>query len=117
MLTRSIAAVLFITSLAFPQTPPASDPQAPSYAALSIAALTGGTSITDVTLTGTVTWNGSDSGNATLMALGTGESRMDLVLGNGTRTEIRDAQTGTQLGKWVNPDSSSWWLCPTELLD
>jgi len=32
---------------------------------------------------------------------------MDLALGSGTRSEIRDAQTGTQLGKWVNPDSTS----------
>jgi hypothetical protein len=54
-----------------------------------------------------VTWSGSDTGTATLMALGTGESRMELGLGSGTRSEIRDAQTGTQLGKWINPDNTS----------
>jgi hypothetical protein len=72
--------------------------------------MTGGTTITDVTLTGNVAWNaGSDNetGTATLLALGTGESRMDLVLSSGTRTEIRDAQTGTTLGKWIAPDGSS----------
>ena len=83
-----------------------------SYAAKSIAALTGGTGINDATLTGSVTWAGNDTGTATLMALGTGESRMDLALGSGTRTEIRDAQTGIQVGKWINPDSSSGPYAP-----
>lgn len=84
-----------------------SDPQAVAYAAHSIAAMTGGTSISDVTLTGNVTWNGSDTGTATLKALGTGESRMDLALSSGTRSEIRDAQTGAPLGQWVNPNNAS----------
>jgi hypothetical protein len=78
-----------------------------AYAARSIAALTGGNAISDVTLTGTVTWNGTDSGTAMLRALGTSESRMDLALSSGTRTEIRDAQTGVALGQWINPDSTS----------
>jgi len=75
-----------------------------------MAALTGGTTITDVSLTGSVIWTaGSDNetGAATLLASGTGESRIDLVLGSGTRTEIRDAQTGTALGKWIAPTGSS----------
>jgi len=108
MTPRLIAvAVLSVSTLAAAQNPPASDPQALSYAAQSIAALTGGASISDVTLTGSVTWNGNDTGSATLMALGTGESRMDLTLGSGPRSEIRDTQTGTPIGKWINPDSSS----------
>src|SRR5216683_7094811 len=88
---------------------PASDPQALALAALSVAALTGGTTISDVTLTGSVTWNGtgSDTGTATLRALGTGESRIDLALTSGTRMEIRDAQTGVPLGHWVAPNNSS----------
>jgi hypothetical protein len=88
-----------------------SDPQALVYAAQSIAAMTGSTAISDVTLTGTVTWNaGADTGTATLRALGTGESRMDLVLTSGTRTEIRDAQTGTPLGQWFAPNNSSGYF-------
>lgn len=78
---------------------PPSDPQALAFAAASISALTGGTTIGDATLTGSVTWTaGSDSetGTATLEALGTGESRIDLALTTGTRTEIRDAQTGPE---------------------
>jgi hypothetical protein len=92
------------------QNPPASDPQALSYAAQSIAGMSGSSTISDVTLTGTVTWyggGGTDTGTATLRALGTGESRMNLALTTGTRTEIRDGQTGMQLGEWIAPNSSS----------
>jgi hypothetical protein len=92
---------------AFAQTPPTSDPQALSYAAQSVAAMVGNVSVSDVTLTGSVIWNGSDTGTATLQALGTGESRMDLALTSGTRTEIRDAQTGAPLGQWINPNNAS----------
>jgi len=53
------------------QTPPTNDPQALALAAKSIAALTGGTAVTDVTLTGVVTWSGgeTDTGVAALRAL------------------------------------------------
>jgi hypothetical protein len=104
--------VLAIPVLTFGQNPPASDPQALSYAAQSIASLTGGNSISDVTLTGNVTWNGSgsDTGTATLLALGTGESNTNLSLTSGTRSEIRDAQTGIPLGKWINPDTTSGYF-------
>jgi hypothetical protein len=98
---------ILVPTTAFTQGQPASDPQAVTYAAQSIAAMTGSTTISDVTLTGTVTWNGTDTGTATLRALGTGESRMDLALSSGTRTEIRDVQTGAQLGQWIAPNSAS----------
>jgi len=88
-------------------TVPMSDPQALSLAAQSITALTAGNSINDVTLTGSVTWLSTETGTATLTAVGTGESRMDLALTTGTRTEIRDAQTGVQIGKWINPNNAS----------
>ena len=83
---------------------PPSDPQAVAFAAQSIAALTNGNVVKDVTLTGSVTWsagNGSHTGTATLLALGAGESRIDLALPRGTRTEIRDISTGIPLGKWI----------------
>jgi hypothetical protein len=100
--------------------PAASSPLAITYAAQSIIALTGGAPVSDVTLTGSVTWNGgeTDAGTATLRALGTGESRMDLALANGTRTEIRDAQTGVTIGKWIAPNNASgnfaWHNCQTD---
>ena len=101
--------ILVVSRLVPAQSQPASDPQALSLASQSIAVLTGGTTINDVTLAGSVTWNGSgsDTGTATLEALGTGESRMDLALSNGTLTEIRDAQTGIPLGQWINPNNVS----------
>jgi len=77
--------------------PPASDPRALALAAQSIAALTGGTPISDVTLSGNATWiAGSDNeiGSVTLMAKGTGESRVDLNLSGGTRTDIRNDTAG-----------------------
>ncbi len=109
----TLVSFLIIASLpSFAATKPraASNSQALTYAAQAIAALTGGNTINDVTLTGTATWTvGSDTenGTATFLASGSAESRMDLVLSNGTRTEIRDAQTGTALGKWVGPNKSS----------
>jgi outer membrane lipoprotein-sorting protein len=101
--------VVFLSNSASAQNQPPSDPQALTYAAQSIAAMAGSTTISDVTLTGTVTWYGAgtDTGTATLRALGTGESRIDLTLTAGIRTEIRDAQTGVQLGQWIAPNNIS----------
>jgi hypothetical protein len=110
VLFAAVVALLSLSKSASAQNqPPASDPQALTYAAQSIAAMTGSTTIRDVTLTGTVTWYGAgtDTGTATLQALGTGESRIDLTLTAGTRTEIRDAQTGAQLGQWLAPNNTS----------
>ncbi len=105
---QSFALVLVSSTSSFSQNQPPSDPRAVSFAAQSIAALTAGNAVSDVTLSGSVTWNGSDNtGTATLRALGTGESRMDLALTIGTRTEIRDAQTGVQLGQWIAPTQTS----------
>jgi hypothetical protein len=114
-MSRLLWGFVSICLLGFPSeiqahNPVASNPTAVAFAAQSMAALTGGTSVTDVTLTGSVTWTaGSDTetGSATLMAVGTGESRMDLALSTGTRTEIRDAQTGTALGEWILPGGTS----------
>src|SRR5579863_1864213 len=103
----AVAFIVLSCYAAFAQNPPASNPQALSYATKSIATMVGSVSISDVTMTGSVTWNGSDTGAATLKALGTGESRMDLALSSGTRTEIRDAQTGVQLGQWFSPNDTS----------
>jgi hypothetical protein len=105
----SLLGSLLVSTLTFAQGPPPSDPQAIAFASQSISALTAGTAISDVTLTGNATWyvSGADTGAATLRALGTGESRMDLSITNGTRTEIRDSQTGAPIGQWTNPDGST----------
>lgn len=101
-----VATGLVASSIAYAQTQ-VSDSQALAYASQSIAAMTAGSSINDITMAGNVTWNGSDTGTVTLRAMGTGESRIDLVLASGTRTEIRDASTGLPLGKWIAQDGTS----------
>ncbi len=117
---RSFYILLAIAHIIVPrlvsgQTQPANDPQAVAFAAQSITAITGGTGINDATLTGIVTWtiaSDTETGSVTLLALGTGESRVDLVLPNGTRTEIRDASTGTAQGKWLDQSGASGFSAP-----
>jgi hypothetical protein len=106
--------IVFTCFVSAQNQPPVSNSQAVTYAAQSIAALTGGATINDVTLTGSATWNGgeTETGTATLRALGAGESRVDLALASGTRTEIRDAQTGVHLGEWINPNNASGQFAP-----
>jgi len=90
--------------------PPASDPRAVSFASQSISALASGKAITDVALTGSVTWSGGaapETGTATLLASGKSESRMSLLLPSGTRTEIRDASTGLPQGQWIAESGKS----------
>jgi hypothetical protein len=90
--------------------PPASAPKALALASQSIAALTGGTVISDVTLTATATWiAGSDTetGPATLMAKGAGASRIDLSLSGGQRREVRNVSGKIPQGMWIRTDGSS----------
>lgn len=100
-----VSLVLLFSSFAVAQ----SDPQALTYAAQSIAAMTGGTPIADVTLTGTATRTlGSDvgTGPATFYAKGQYESRVDLNLDSGNRSEIRNSSTAAQ-GQWIGSDGTA----------
>lgn len=93
---------------AWGQGSPASSPVAVELAKKSLAALIGTTIIHDVTLTGSASTDlTAETGSITLMALGNGESRIDIALSDGTRSEIRDASTGLFRGKWIAPDSTS----------
>jgi hypothetical protein len=101
--------ILAITSLANAQGTPPSDPQAVTLAAQSIASLTGGLTISDATLNGTVAWTvGSDqqSGSAILLAKGFGESRVDLNLNSGNRSEIRNVSGNPNEGNWIGADGA-----------
>lgn len=117
----SILVVLLIVSClavmpAFGQsTPPQSDPQALAIATQSITALTGGTSVVDVTLTGTAIWSvasQNETANATLMAKGTAESRFDMSLSGGQRSEVRNDGSSGALGELIAPGGSvvEWGL-------
>jgi hypothetical protein len=106
----SILTLLVHATHAVGQNPPASDPRALAYAAQSIAALTGGVAISDVTLTGTASWTaGSDNetGSATLLAKGTNKSRIDLALNGGSRSEVRNSVAGAPQGEWIGTDAAS----------
>jgi hypothetical protein len=92
--------------LAAPQTV-SRDPQALTLTASSLKALTGGTRITDVTLTGTVTRTaGSDveTGAVTLLALGGLAGRMNMTLTDGPRGEVINQLQGQLAGEWSGPD-------------
>jgi hypothetical protein len=75
----------------------------------AVSALASGTSISDVTLTGTVTRTaGSDveTGSATLQALGGAESSVSLNLSNGQRTEIINQSQRSPEGQYSGPDGA-----------
>jgi hypothetical protein len=88
---------------AISQTAPSSDPQALSIAQKSLAALTGGVAVADVSLYGSVTSiSGSDNetGTAVMQAKGGSESRIDLTLNGGTRSDVRNVVSGIPGGAW-----------------
>ena len=83
-------------------------PQATTLLAQSSSALSGTTTVSDVTLSGTVqSIAGSDdeTGTVSLEAMAPGESRMDLTLSASIRSEIRtfDAN-GNLIGAWSGSD-------------
>jgi hypothetical protein len=75
-----------------------------------MAALTGGTPITDVTIRANVTsllGSDNETGTGTLRAKGISESRIDLSLSNGIRSEVRDAANGIPSGAWSTNGNAS----------
>ena len=102
---------LLLAPAAYSQTSPApnaSSPQAVTLASQAQLALTGSVQVNDVTLTGTGTRTaGSDveSGTVSLKALVGGESRLDLTVAGGTRSEIRNLDSnGASQGFWIGLD-------------
>jgi hypothetical protein len=82
----------------------ASDPLAVTLAQQSLAALSGGATISDVTLgANVISIAGSDNetGKGTLWAKGTSESRVDLSLSGGTRSDVRNVANGAPVGAWA----------------
>jgi len=87
-----------------------SDSQALLLAQRALNLLSGGTAISDVTLAGTATriaGSDNESGTVVLKALASGQSRMDLSLPSGTRSELRAvASDGSPAGEWSGPDGT-----------
>ena len=103
-------ALVFVSSFTVSQTS-VSDPQARTLALKSVAALTNGVTVSDVTLTADVTSiAGSDvqSGTATLIASTTNNSsRVDLNLSNTNISEVRNVGGEGPAGAWVKNGSKS----------
>lgn len=112
-MARFVAAVslaLLAISSAIAQNPSASDPQAVRLAAQSLAAMTGGVAVNDVTLTGAVTriaGSDNETGAAVFKARASGAGRMDLTFSSGQRSEVCDLSVSTPAGSWSGPDRIS----------
>ena len=117
----SVSILLSVATVAFAQQP-ASSPTALSYAAQSVAAMSGKSVVADVTFVGNVnTWmagSTTDSGTATLKIKGYGESRIDMQLTiSSTLSQIRDASTGIAQGESITAGTgtlSSQQTCRTD---
>jgi len=103
-MARFVVVVLLPITLVVPffgQNQPVSDPQALSLAAQGITALTGGSTISDVSLTGTAVRHSdgqNQTGTVTLLAKGSGESRMDLSIAGSVTTQLRNDNSGVPQG-------------------
>jgi hypothetical protein len=86
-----------------------SAPQASVLLQQSLSALTGGHSITDVTLTGSaqaIAGSDNQTGTATLKAVAAGASSLNLSLSSGPRSEILNASATPPTGSWSGPDGT-----------
>lgn len=101
---RNLASVSFIAlalTLTAPAQVPTSDPDAVALAAKAVQAMTGGAAINDITLTGSAIWiagGTKEVAPAILRAKGTGESRVDIDLKDGSLQEIRNDTGGLPTG-------------------
>ncbi len=121
LLITSLLTFLPFETTAQQATTPASanSTQATALLSQSAAALTGGVTLTDVTLSGTarrIVGSDDESGTAVLKALATGESRMDLSFPSGPRGEVRANSASGPAGTWSGPDGVSHALAYHNLL-
>ena len=101
---------LSLLSAAAQQAPNATSPQAIPLLQRALSALSTGTTIQDITLTGTarrIAGSDDDTGIAVLKALASGASRIDLNLSSGPRSEIYNSSAGYPAGTWSGPDGVS----------
>jgi hypothetical protein len=106
----------------------ASAPQATALLQQSLAALSNGHAITDVTLSGTarrIAGSDDESGSSAAKALATGEARVDLSFASGSRSEVVGTSNKCLAGSWSGPDgvahlisnhnlmTDSSWFFPT----
>jgi hypothetical protein len=100
--------VCFLLSISVSGQQAASSP-ALLYLQRSLSQMVGNTSISDITLTGSVrriAGSDDESGSATLKALSSGEARSDLSLSSGNLSEIYTSGSGPA-GVWSGTDGKS----------
>ena len=111
MYRLAVAVSLLISAVcAVGQNPQSSDLFAVSLAQKSVAALTGGLPVGDVTLNASViSILGSDNetGTGTFTAKGLSESRVGLNLSGGTRSEVRNIGNSGPAGAWARNGGAS----------
>lgn len=87
-----------------------SSPQALQLLQRSYGTLAGGQALNDVTLSGMarrIAGSDDESGTAVFKATANGQSRIDLSLPSGTRSEIHGVSTDGPAGSWYGPDGVS----------
>lgn len=109
-ITAILSAIFLLSpSLFHAQTTASKDPRAVNLLSASVSALTKGTNVTDVTLTGTATRTyGSDvqTGAVTLTALGGKASSVSLELSGGSRTKVINQLQAVPKGQRSGPDGT-----------
>jgi hypothetical protein len=121
-LLRLVVVCLISLSASAQQTsgpPTTSDPRAVALLQQSLAKLTGGVTVNDVTLTGSsnrIAGSDAETGTSTLMALAPADSKLSLNFPSGAWVEIRNAAgtpppgapTGATapVGAWSGPDGT-----------
>jgi hypothetical protein len=96
-----------------------SSPQAAALLQQSLAALSGGHPLTDVTLSGTarsIAGSDDESGTVVVKALAGTGTRLDLTLPSGSRSEIRNTSSVPVVGSWSGPDGVSHLVADQNLV-
>jgi hypothetical protein len=111
MRSARFVSLLVLISFARSATAHQATATAPQSAALlqqSLAALSGGHPLTDVTLSGTaerIAGSDDESGTVVVNALAGTGTRIDLTFPSGPHTEIRNVSVVPSAGSWSGPDS------------
>jgi hypothetical protein len=109
----SLPLAFFTLSLegpAFSQQTTSSNPEAVALLQKSLAILSGGQTISDITLSGTarrIAGSDDETGTATVKALASGAGRVDLSLSSGQRSEVENLVATPPAGSWSGPDGIS----------
>lgn len=101
--------VLTFGKSAITQQTTAPTSQGTAFLQRALTALSGGPSLSDITLSGTaqrIAGSDDESGTVVLKALPTGESRMDLTFPSSLRSEIRANSSTSPVGAWSGTDGA-----------